>query len=1484
MFRQLSSILIAVSLLTATAAGAGAGPFAPREHPSSEGSPVDAVIVTSAEMAAAFQPLADWHLGRGFRTVVRDLDWIAANYPPGRDRGENIRFFLQDARELWGLQVVILGGDTDVVPARFVTNYAGGGPPELVPSDLYYACLDGNWNGDGDEFWCEGEIFGVPGDEADLMPDLLVGRLPVSDPGAATDLLNKLMAYRETRRADFQDRILFLAEVLFPSTWSPGDDFADIVVDGGNYAQGLVEQAIGPDMSHVELFQSWESPYWDTGVVNPQALSVQSALDSMDTGGWAFVDQNGHGYRYNMSVGDGSVGVSQALALRNDMPFHISLMNCTSTAFDFDCLGENFLRNPEGGAVAVFGTTRSSYPIHSWRYADLYYKSMLRDGVTMPGEAIQNLREIMAPVDDGDGYSRWTYLIMTFLGDPILDLWAGPARQLSISAPASAPTGPQLLAFHVEIEGEPAAEISLTLSKAGEVWATGKTDAAGNLTLAVEPVTAGELTLGAWGVNCFMESLTIPVSSDGEALPRLVEWRLEDDPALDPRNDADGLFEAGESARLEVLIRNEGALATGPLSLDLESLSDSLTVLGDQADLSSLDPGAELWVTSGLGLLAAPGTPDGLRQTLALHLTVGRALPRSDTLSVAPLAPDHRLAEWTFMDVGNGDGVWDESESWRAVPRWVNLGGGSGGPLSLELISLHADLVVVEGLVSAPSLELLAGGGPDPGFLIQRVDPAQNYPAQLILTDAFGRSSQVDLGFAAPSAPLDLVPDASAGAGRLDLGWQQGNEPDLAGYHVYLSQSGPENLQRATLLPLPHTGISLSGLAENSLTWLAVTAVDSSGMESAFSDTLLTSTNPSQLAGFPRETLGTSSCPVAVGNVAGDAGLELVVAADLLYVWHHDGGEPLDGDLETETLGVFSVEVHDVAGAVTLLPLLADGYRQIVVAARDGEGLGVRGFHVLDHEGQLLPGWPQATLDWIWTNPIGADLDGDGDLEIAGLDRSGNLYAFHHDGLELVDGDADPGTNGILARGLGSYADGSPAAADLDGDGDAELVVLGGAGQKWLHAFRADGSELAGWPVNLDPGGLYGGLNEGCPLVIANLDGDPGGELEIIVQSEMDSLFVFKADGSRYPGFPLYMVTNNSGVAPGPVPVDLDEDGDLELFIVETVGGSISRLNLIHHDGGDLPGWPIEHPANAQCSPVVGDLDGDGDFEFILGSEQGIVFGYSEDGTVQPGFPIDVGGEVRGTPALADLDQDGDIELLASTWNHRVLVWDFDGPFSEQTAPWPTLSGNYYRNGLAGDWDNVPVTVSEVSLTVDGEDILVAWRRDDPEHGSWGLERRQRLQGEQLWSVPQVLAADLHPGAGGWLRWRDADLSPDIEYEYRALIELDGEIFRVPLGSLGLGEGAPAFADRLHGAHPNPFNPTTTLVFELAAEGPARLEIYSVKGRRLRSLLDGRLAAGRHELQWDGRDDAGRHLPSGLYLLRYSRPGRVLGGRVMLLK
>lgn len=74
-------------------------------------------------------------------------------------------------------------------------------------------------------------------------------------------------------------------------------------------------------------------------------------------------------------------------------------------------------------------------------------------------------------------------------------------------------------------------------------------------------------------------------------------------------------------------------------------------------------------------------------------------------------------------------------------------------------------------------------------------------------------------------------------------------------------------------------------------------------------------------------------------------------------------------------------------------------------------------------------------------------------------------------------------------------------------------------------------------------------------------------------------------------------------------------------------------------------------------------------------------------------------------------------------------------------------------------------------------------------------------------------------------------------------------------------------------ATPNPFNPATEIRCELPQGGPARLVVYDLGGRAVRRLLEGTRAAGTFTVTWDGRDEAGRALPSGVYLARLSGAG-----------
>jgi hypothetical protein len=96
--------------------------------------------------------------------------------------------------------------------------------------------------------------------------------------------------------------------------------------------------------------------------------------------------------------------------------------------------------------------------------------------------------------------------------------------------------------------------------------------------------------------------------------------------------------------------------------------------------------------------------------------------------------------------------------------------------------------------------------------------------------------------------------------------------------------------------------------------------------------------------------------------------------------------------------------------------------------------------------------------------------------------------------------------------------------------------------------------------------------------------------------------------------------------------------------------------------------------------------------------------------------------------------------------------------------------------------------------------------------------------------------------------------------------------------------GAQVASLRLHRNQPNPFNPLTTLRFEVPAAGRVRLEVYDAAGRLVRVLLDADLPAGGHQAVWDGRNAAGQAVASGSYLARLQACGSLWAVRMSLVR
>jgi hypothetical protein len=133
-------------------------------------------IITSLELFEYFLPLREWLREKGWYTTITTTDWIYNHYP-GRDNAEQIRNFLTSSDQISCLVWVLLGGDDGVIPVRYGCyrdNPYSQWSSDVIPSDLYFSDLSGDWNVDNDEWW------GEPFDDAvDVFPEVFVGRVTV---------------------------------------------------------------------------------------------------------------------------------------------------------------------------------------------------------------------------------------------------------------------------------------------------------------------------------------------------------------------------------------------------------------------------------------------------------------------------------------------------------------------------------------------------------------------------------------------------------------------------------------------------------------------------------------------------------------------------------------------------------------------------------------------------------------------------------------------------------------------------------------------------------------------------------------------------------------------------------------------------------------------------------------------------------------------------------------------------------------------------------------------------------------------------------------------------------------------------------------------------------------------------------------------------------------------------------------------------------
>ena len=343
-----------------------------------------------------------YHDAHGIPTEIHTTTDVGSTNPV------DVRDYIRDRYLNDGIEYVIIGGDDDAIPAQ---NLYVDGTSDM-PGDVFFACLDGTWNSDGDSYWGEPND-GPGGTDVDLVAEVYVGRAAGDNSTEMTRFVNKTIWYL-TSQHSLPENVLLVGEYLgFGGVAEYGGNYLDELIDGST-AHGYTTVGFSSDDFTIDTLydRDWAGNDWP-----------QSQIESRINAGQHIVNHLGHGSPdYAMKLYNSDV----LNDLNNTDLCFVYSQTCSAGHFDgTDCWAETANIKTDNGAFAVIMNARYGYgELNSTDGPSQRFDREFWDAVFNPAEDKPQLGRANQDSKEDNIYRideenmRWCFYELNLFGDP----------------------------------------------------------------------------------------------------------------------------------------------------------------------------------------------------------------------------------------------------------------------------------------------------------------------------------------------------------------------------------------------------------------------------------------------------------------------------------------------------------------------------------------------------------------------------------------------------------------------------------------------------------------------------------------------------------------------------------------------------------------------------------------------------------------------------------------------------------------------------------------------------------------------------------------------------------------------------------------------------------------------------------------------------------------------------------------------------------